>query len=223
MSRGQGWSKKEVMDLWNAVGSYSLAWIQRHTEQPFLFPNAPKRRSAQAVYAKVRRELGPGGLTRGAWTIRRMEEYTGYNRTQLLRAQRALRQRWQRLGPRGWYLVTQEQLEELIGWLVHDYWSRKNRLYGCVWCTTETTALKGSGLCVRCFWRHRRLCLRLGLPTRLSEQFKVVSGMLSPNPSEGRRGTFLERAASRIAAGVALEPAELRMLARSRMEEVGDD
>ena len=222
MSRGQAWSKKEVLDLWNAVGSYSLAWIQRHTEQPFLFPNAPKHRSAQAVYKKVRLELGHGGLTRGAWTINRMEKYTGYSRSQLIRAQQALRQRWQRLGPRGWFLVTQEQLEELIGWLVHDYWSQKHRLYGCVWCTTETTALKGSGLCQRCFWKHRRLCLRLGLPTKLSEQFKVVSGMLSPNQNEGRRGTFLERAASRIAAGVALEPADLRMLARAR-EEVGAD
>ncbi len=223
MSRGKSWSKKEVLDLWNAVGSYSLAWIRRHTEQPFLFPNAPAVRSRKAVYNKVHRELGPGGLTRGAWTLYRMEKYTGYNRSQLLRAQHALRQRWQRLGPGGWYLITQEQLEEIIGWLVHDYWGRKHRLYGCAWCTTETIPLKGSGLCQRCFWKHRRLCLRLGLPTRLSEQFKIVSGMLSPNQKEDRHGIFLERAVSRIAAGVALEPTELRMLARARMGEQGAD
>ena len=214
--RGKAWTKEEIRNLWNAVGSYSVAWIRRRTEQPYLYPNAPAQRSVMAVYKKTHRELGDGGLTRGSWTLARLGAYTGYNRSQIMRAQRALRQRWQRLGPRGWYLITQEQVEEIIGWLVHDYWSAKHRLYGCAWCTTERLKLKGSGLCVRCFWKHRRLCIRLGLPTRLAEQFEVVTRLRELATDAVEHGRFLERVGSRIAAGVALEPAELRELARTR-------
>lgn len=214
--RGEPWSKEEVRELWNAVGAYSLAWIRRHTKAPYLFPGAPKQRSKGAIYQKVRRELGGGGLTRGSWTVASAMAYTGYSRSQLFRAQKALRQRWQRLGPKGWYLITQEQLEELTGWLLHDYWSAKLKLYGCVWCTTEVTPQRAAGLCERCYWKHRRLCARLKISPKIASQFVMISRRLesSPDAIGTRHGRFLERALSRLASGVALERADLREVAR---------
>jgi hypothetical protein len=123
-------------------------------------------------------------------------------------------------------LITQEQFEELVAWLVHDYWSAKSRLYGCVWCSTERTRLKGVGLCARCFWKHRRLCVRLGLPTRLSDQTALWVELVDKGTRLGvDHGRFLERAASRTESGIALEPEDLRTAARIResLYDVGTD
>ena len=138
-------------------------------------------RTEKAVRAKLRRMVGSASLTRGTWTLRAACAYTGYYRDQLLRAQRALDQRWKRTRAGGWYLITDEQLDDLVGWLAHDYWCRRHRLYGCAGCSGRTQPPASRGLCRRCYGRYRRVCKREGLPTGLEAQ-RGILGRLGERP-----------------------------------------
>jgi hypothetical protein len=72
-------------------------------------------------------------------------------------------------------LVTDEQLEEIVLWLRHDYWCVRHRLHFCLWCGTREHASYAAGLCGPCYFQYRRLCLRLGLPTTLEAQRELVT------------------------------------------------
>lgn len=200
------WTKEEEMDLFNGVSISGIAWFERHCN-----------RTIDAIYAKVRYEYGAGGLTRGAYSFWELARVTGYSRTQLKRAQTALGQKWKRLGPRGVHIVTEDQLEELVAWLAHDYWSKRLRRYACSWCATETRSAKAAGLCVRCYHKHRRLCVKLGLPTTVSEQLAIVRRIAcSERDNAGISSRVRREAVTRLEAGLALTEADLDWVALLR-------
>ena len=168
------WTKKEVRALLDGLGVYGVAWLRSRTCPRYRWPGAPVHRSVNGIYAKIRRTFGPGGLTRGVFTLRQILLYSGYSRSHILRAQRACRQKWKRTGPKGSHLITDEQCEELYAWLGHDYWSKSKRLYACVWCTGDRQRSYALGLCVRCYHRYRRMCSDLGLPITIQGQVELV-------------------------------------------------
>jgi len=163
------WSEKSLRTLFHGVGSYGIQWFRNQTKTA-----DGSLRSRQAIYAAARRLYGLGGLTRGAWTLRRFIEHTGYQRTHLFRARSALRQKWKRLGPGGAYLITEEQKDEIVEWLKHDYWSAQKRLYCCLACHTEVKPHYSYGLCRRCYFKYRRYCVRNDLPVTLGGQNKLL-------------------------------------------------
>lgn len=197
------WTKEQEMDLFNGVSISGISWFERHCG-----------RTRDAIKAKLRREYGEGGFTRGAYTFWELARVTGYSRCQLKRAQNALGQKWKRLGPRGAHIITEEQLEELVAWLAHDYWSATLRRYGCAWCATERRRHTGGGLCERCYYRHRRLCIRLGLPTTFAEQLVLIrKNQRSGGDKAGVSGKVMREAVARLEAGLALTEADLDWLA----------
>jgi len=177
--KSRPWTSKQERDLFNGVSISGLDWFRRHCGK-----------STKAIYSKVAREYGPGGLTRGAYTLRGLSRSTGYSSTQLWRAQEALGQKWKRLGPHGAHLITEEQRGELVTWLGHDYWAKRQRRYTCEWCATSNRPPEALGLCVRCYHRHRRLCLKLGLPVTLVGQLvlcrRVANGASDRDSQSGR-------------------------------------
>ena len=195
------WGKKSVKALFEGIGSYGLAWFQQRTDAAHSYPNAPQKRSRQAVENKALREWGPGGLTRGAYSLRELIERTGYSRTQLLRGRDALRQKWKRFGPRGNFLVSEEQIEEILEWLKHDYWTVEHRLYCCRLCTSEKKPHYGLGLCRKCYWRYRRNLKKRGLPTTVEGLAAKVSGLGNSREC----GNFLDRINECIRRGISLE------------------
>lgn len=197
------WTTEQEMDLFNGVSISGVAWFKRHCG-----------RSVYGIYKKVHREYGPGGLTRGAYTLWELARVTGYSRTHLRRAQAALGQKWKRLGPRGAHIITEEQLEELATWLTHDYWSKTHRQYGCVWCSTSKRPSVGLGLCGRCYYRHRRLCQKLGLPVQRLEQLKLWRRITrSEGDKSGNSGRVMKDGLTRLESGLALTEAQLDWLA----------
>jgi hypothetical protein len=99
---------------------------------------------------------------------------TGYGRTHFLRAQQALNQQWRRLSPRGSWLITEEQAEEIIEWLKTDHWSKAKRLDACLWCSTTAEPMHALGLCRHDYLRYRRMCRTLGLPLKPQDQIGLV-------------------------------------------------
>lgn len=168
------WSREATNSLLDGVGAFGLEWFRRRGGASYDYPNAPVKRSRAAVYAKAHREFGEGGLTRGVRTLHELSAQTGYTRGQLRRAGHALNQKWKRLGPRGAHLISDEQAEEILTWLQHDFWSKSLHLYACLHCGTSNRPHRAAGLCGRCYYRYRRRCLDLGLPAGLREQVALI-------------------------------------------------
>lgn len=175
MASARRWTHRELMGLTDGAGRYSLDQLRQRAGPPHDWPNAPTRRSRRAIYGQFRRLHGEGGLTRGAYTLDRLIETTGYSRSHFLRAQRALRQQWRRLTPRGPWLILEDQAEEIIAWLRVDHWSKAKRLDGCVWCSTTAVPMHALGLCRRDYLRYRRVCRGLGIPLSLKAQAELVA------------------------------------------------
>jgi hypothetical protein len=207
------WSKEAEKALLHGIGFYGLDWFQRNGGQPYDYPNAPSKRSRSAVYAKARELFGPGGLTRGGYTLARLAHETGYHPTQLRRAGSALNQKWKRLGPNGVYLLTDEQVEDILEWLKHDFWSKPLRLYACIWCGTKARPHKGGGLCGPCYFQHRRRCGALGIPqsVRALAQWAAKAARLLTWVEDEK--DFLLAAKSRLEHGKSLSREQLDIVA----------
>lgn len=202
-NRPHYWTKQQEMDLFNGVSISGIRWFVKHCG-----------RSAKAVYNKLAREHGAGGLTRGAYSFWELSRVTGYSRSQLKRAQAALGQKWKRLGPKGVHIITEEQLEELVAWLAHDYWSVRLRRYACAWCATSTRSSYAIGLCLRCYKRHRWLCGKLSLPTTIAGQLEMVRNIQRLGDDKaGKSAKVVKEVQTRLEAGLALTEAHLDWLA----------
>jgi len=196
------WTKAEEMALFNGVSISGVSWFARHTG-----------RTIDAVYAKLRHEYGPGGLTRGAYTLFELYKRTGYSRCQFERARLALNQKWKRLGPRGAHLITEEQQEEMVAWLQHDYWSARLRRYTCVWCSTTSRPAKGLGLCGKCYYRYRRFCEKHGIPVSPQEQAQYLVGISSMRLAvAGFSDTFVQQVIGRMNMGIVVDETDLDAL-----------
>ena len=190
------WTKREERVVFQGAGIYGLDWFQRKTG-----------RTLDAVKAKARRLYGGGGLTRGSFTLREAARQTGYHVDQLWRAMQALRQQWKRTSPRGSFLIYEEQLEELVQWLKTDYWNKRHRLYGCLWCNTESRAHYSLGLCRRCYNQYVQRLHRGGLPQSCQDLLEVVRRSLKT-----LKAVFLDKAERQLARGRALPQAVLAQL-----------
>lgn len=167
---GKAWTREEDQILLDGAGVFAVDWFCRKTG-----------RSRASLYSRTQHLYGPGGLSRGTYSLESASAETGYTREQLLRAQSALDQKWKRLSSRGRFLITFEQLQAMVEWLKHDYWCSKLRLYGCVNCGSSARPPRGMGLCPTDYWRVRRLCKRLGLPTTLDGLVNSIEGLTSPS------------------------------------------
>jgi hypothetical protein len=214
MPGGVPWSKEESKVLFDGIGAYGLEWFCQRTETGYEWAGAPLQRSANAIYSKLYRLYGKGGLTRGVRTLREVLEYSGYSRTHVLRAQKALHQKWRRTGPGGSYLISDEQMDEILDWLQHDYWSKIHRLYCCLGCTGDRRPHRAVGLCSSCYYQYRRVCEKLDLPSSIKE-LKRITGVVSGQELEGSAldGKILEEAIGRLRKGVVPEPWQLEWLA----------
>lgn len=195
------WTKLAQRELFNGVGISGLAWFKKRCGG----------RSDSAIYHKLHREYGPGGLTRGAYTIHELEKLTSYSESQLRRAGSALNQKWKRLGPRGAHLITEEQRDEIVAWLGHDFWSKTHRLYGCLWCSTLRRSHQCLGLCLRCYHQYRRACLKRGLPISVLKQTDLLRAVGSKDSREHAK--FMDKATARLDSGLVLDAAQLDWLA----------
>lgn len=172
------WTEREVKVLLSGLGAYGIEWFRQRTGTSYLYPNAPPR-SANAIHRKIARLCGGSGrFTRGAYTLAALAKRSGYHHKQLRRAQSALNQKWKRTSSKGSYLITDDQAEEALTWLEHDYWCRSRRLYGCVQCGEDKSPPKVWGLCGRCYarvyWAVKALRGKLvGADRAVLEQFMV--------------------------------------------------
>lgn len=163
------WTKKEEKKLLDGVGSFGWSTLIRRTGG----------RSKDAIRQKIKREFGGGGITRGTYTLQQVMDETGYSRTQLQRAAQSLGQRWNRTakGKNHPFLITGEQLEELVAWLSHDYWSKPLKLYGCISCGTSQEDHYSFGCCLRCFKKLRRIAANYGLPFTAKALLDFLDGL----------------------------------------------
>lgn len=152
--RDDFWTPKQAKALFDQVGVAGWSVIQKKTGG----------RSKAAVLSRMRREFGGGGITRGTYQLAEAIRETGYSATQFRRAADALNQRWLRTKKRGAYLITGEQLEDMVEWLSHDYWSKKLRLYCCIQCGTTERPHHTFGLCLPCHRKLARRADKAGLP-----------------------------------------------------------
>jgi len=205
------WTKREAQGLLLGAGAFGIAWLQSRTQAFYDWPHAPKTRSYRAVKDKAYR-MGLGGFTRGAWGLVAVCRETGYVKSQLLRACAALNQKWKRTGPRGDFLITDDQVDELIEWLKHDFWCKSKHLYACGWCSGIKRPHYRAGLCGSCYWKYRGACLALGMPCGVQQQreFAVRLRGQDIKPEERK---FLEKAIWRLSKGQALEQSRLEWLA----------
>jgi len=194
------WKASEVKALLDGIGSFGWTALQRRCGG----------RSKMAIYLKVRREFGGGGITRGSYSLGQAEQETGYHETQLRRAARALNQRWARTARGGDYLITAEQIEECIAWLVHDYWCKKLRLYCCLECGTDTKPHYSFGLCCPCFNVLRRYAKGLGLPFAATQFLALVQVTKQRYPRHSR---LLDPMLARLELGRSLDREMLQQLA----------
>jgi hypothetical protein len=148
MSMANKWTKEEELSLLENIGNYGFAKIQAELNTPYFWLN--DSRSISAIYSKLRRMGFNGGLTRGGYTLRFITENTGYNKTHIKRAAKALRQKWKKTSSLGAYIITYDQYEEICNWLKLDYWSKLHKIHGCLWCSTHDKPHKCYGLCVDC-------------------------------------------------------------------------
>lgn len=152
------WTREEIRTLTTNAGSFAIT----------VFERALPTRSRAAIKRKLH-DLFGGGITRGTQTIRAVEEATGYSRSQILRASRALGQRIQRSSSakRSRVMFFDDQVKAITRWLERDYWCAQSHTYACVDCGQTETAPKGLGLCVTCYDSRLRACRRLEM--RFSE------------------------------------------------------
>lgn len=176
------WSKAEEQALRDCIGSYGWGKVKRVVGESY--PNFPWfkfGRSKAAIKLKILR-MGICGVKRGAYSINAIIKTTGYELTAIKRAQVALNQKWRRLGPKGVFIITEEQYDDLMAWLKHDYWCVSKRLYGCVCCATKKENHLCAGLCSSCFNDYRRHCYRLELPNSLSKQLRLATRLPTRSP-----------------------------------------
>lgn len=204
------WTKIEDQALLDGIGTFGIQWLVAHTSSPR--PGVPHR-SVGAIYARACFLFGSGGLLRGAYTLRQLERESGYSKTQLLRAMGALGQKWRRLSPKGVYLISDEQVDELYVWLRHDYWCPKLHLYACSCCGERTKPPRGLGLCSVCYWRYRRKCEELGLPVRVRDAWAIVRKLLKRGHNGEKGDKVLRKMISILRRGRALDDKLLGELA----------
>lgn len=189
--------------MFSGVGTHGWSRLQRAAGDSYREPELPSGRSIEAVRRQIRRMCG-SGARRGAFSLRQLAQATGYHPHQLKRAQRALNQSWHRMGRRGAYLISEDQMLDIVAWLAHDFWSTKTRLYCCTWCASSSRLHLSGGLCIRCFSRHRRRCTKAGLPYSLRGLSNVVENLILDCKNEGSHANFLERARRRLGSGLLL-------------------
>lgn len=148
------WTEQERRALLDGVGAFGWSALRRRTGA----------RSKKAIQSKLQRNFGGGGITRGTYSVDQAEEETGYHRTQLKRAAKALSQRWTRTARGGNFLISAEQLEDIVSWLRHDYWCLRLELYGCVRCGTSDQPHYSFGCCLRCYKRLRWVASKNDIP-----------------------------------------------------------
>ena len=165
MGMASRWTKTGKQSLLQGTGIYGISWFRKSGGNSYDWPNAPKGRSAAACYSQARRLFGGGGLSRGSYSVSEIVRKTGYSKTHIRRAMRALAQKWKRLSPRGSYLIYEEQYLDIIDWLMKDYWAPIHRLYNCIWCHRTNYPHEGKGLCSRCYQRYMQRLRRMGLPS----------------------------------------------------------
>jgi hypothetical protein len=153
MAGNKSWTKEEELKLLEGAGTHSLAWLAKSTG-----------RSRSAVQSKLYSWGFRGGLSRGSYSLYQASKETGYNRAQLKRAAHALGQQWRRLSRTGKFMITDDQLWEMLDWLKTDYWCKKHHLYACIWCGAKKRAHRAYGLCDGCFWKYAKSLGRLDLP-----------------------------------------------------------
>lgn len=186
------WTRDQCLSLLNHMGVSGAAKLRREVGG---------NRSEKAISAKAWREYQTGSLTRGSYSLRSLQAETGYAKSQLQRAQKALRQRWHRTRAGGNFMISLAQLDELTEWLKTDYWGPQFGLYGCLWCTTQRRPHRQLGLCARCYYQYRRKCQAAGLPTvqadllRWLEQYRdrIDCGTFVAMEGQLRRGLALSR------------------------------
>lgn len=161
------WTNKQLKALLDNIGVAGWSVLQRKTGG----------RSKAAIYSAIQKHFGGGGITRGTYQLEEAMAETGYSRTQLQRAARALNQRWLRTKKRGAWLITGEQLEDMVDWLRVDYWSKPLELYCCLQCGTTARPHHRAGLCLRCFWRFRRAAAKAGVPGTVPKLQEWVQSM----------------------------------------------
>lgn len=156
----------------NNMGCRGTAWFAKRL-----------KRSASSINNRVARLTGSGSLRRGTYALKRACDESGYTRSQLWRAQKALNQQWRRTGPKGAFLISEDQYVAMTEWLGGDYWAKAHGCYSCLGCGTDSVKHKARGLCQRCLEKYRRRCLRLGLPFRKADQLDVVERAYGVDPS----------------------------------------
>lgn len=179
------WTAKEEQSLMQGVGIYGIAWFRKHGGNAYDWPNALEGRSVNACYSKARRLFGKGGLSRGSYSLNEIVKKTGYSKTHIRRAMKALAQKWKRLSPAGSYLIYEDQLDDIVGWLENDYWAPLHRLYNCFWCHNTAIRHEGKGLCLRCYWKYMKRLQRANLPSDNKKLLCIVKGVnLEPDEYE---------------------------------------
>lgn len=183
MPTGKRWSKKEERVLLQGLGICSLLWLQSHTGCSYEFGDDPKGRTWRAIYNKALRMCGPGGITRGTYSLKAICDSTGYDARQVRRALAALAQKWKRTSGKGTYMIHEEQVEELLAWLKNDYWCMKYRLYGCFYCGGKNRKHVARGLCNLCWYQYRRRLSANKLPVRHVSLLRFVRKLKKTNTS----------------------------------------
>lgn len=197
---GKRWTKDQTLALLNHMGVAGAAKLRRAVGGS---------RSEKAIASKAWREYETSSLTRGTYSLRGLCAETGYDKTQLHRAQRALRQRWHRTRAGGNYMISLAQMDELTEWLKTDYWAAGFALYGCLWCTSESRPHRQLGLCGRCYYQYRRRCLSMGLPTvqaDLAQHIETYRDRIDC--------ATLDSMAERLRQGMALSKRQMALLVR---------
>ena len=157
------WTKTEESILLQGIGPNSIDWLCRKL-----------KKSRAAIDSKLYRMFG-GGISRGTYSLSELMSLTGYGRSQILRARKALKQKWKRTSTKGHFLITDDQLEEIGAWLGLDYWSKPHRLYKCLWCGKAEYCHKSYGLCTKCYLEYARLLHKLDFPMAISKLIDKVS------------------------------------------------
>jgi len=168
------WTSEEKMAVFSGVGTQGWSVLQRGAGDSYDEPHLPPGRSIEAVRRQIRRICGCGAR-RGAISLHKLAQMTGYHPSQLRRARKALNQSWQRMSKRGAHLISEEQVMDLLAWLSHDFWYAGERLYCCAWCSTSSKPHRSGGLCGRCYFKYRCRSLENGLPASLKEQRNIVN------------------------------------------------
>lgn len=181
------WTEEQRRALLDGIGSFGWSVLENRTQH-----------TRPEIREKIRREFGGGGITRGSYSLAQAMLETGYSRSQLDRAAEALNQRWQRTARRGDYLITVEQIEDMVVWLQNDFWSKKHHLYNCEECGSSERRHFSGGLCQPCYRRFQRhvqkRCLQ-ARPKALHTFAMQLSGGSGPD------GLFLEQMRLRLASG----------------------